>query len=232
MMILRYATASQEIPLGPFVDELDADTGETALTIANTDIKIWKTGATTLASKNSGGATHMSGDTLGIYYAVLDATDTNTLGPMKIYVNVSGALPVQHEFQVLTPEAYDAQTTLLTASLVSPKRIWRFTSPTQMTSGTLLYDLAGSFDDLLFELDLSELVGNGNSVATVVSSSFAAAAGGTAPTINSASPKANGRGIIFSLDGGNSTADTYTLSVTFTTADGQQMKRKAQLILS
>jgi hypothetical protein len=62
---LKQSTASQEIPLGVFVDAADGFTAETALTIANTDIKIWKTGATALANKNSGGATHIAG---GVYY--------------------------------------------------------------------------------------------------------------------------------------------------------------------
>ena len=74
MLALKQSTASQEVPLGYFLDNTDGDTEETGLTIANTDIKIWKNGATTLANKNSGGATHISN---GIYYCVLDATDTN-----------------------------------------------------------------------------------------------------------------------------------------------------------
>ena len=41
---LRQSTASQEIPLGYFVDSTDGNTEKTGLTIANTDIKIWKTG--------------------------------------------------------------------------------------------------------------------------------------------------------------------------------------------
>src|SRR4051794_33487215 len=69
---LKLSTGSQEIPLGHFVDDTDGKTAETALTINNTDIRLWKNGATTLANKNSGGATHISG---GIYYAALDATD-------------------------------------------------------------------------------------------------------------------------------------------------------------
>ena len=105
MIPLKYSTASQEIPLGYFLDETDGKTAETGLTIANTDIKLWKNGATTLANKNSGGATHISG---GIYYAVLDDTDTNTYGPMKIFVHVSGALPCILECLVMEADAYDA----------------------------------------------------------------------------------------------------------------------------
>lgn len=102
---LRQSTASQEILLGRFLDSGDGDTEETGLTIANTDIKLWKEGATTLASKNSGGATHIAN---GNYYAVLDATDTNTLGKLEVHVHVSGALAVKREYMVLPANIYDA----------------------------------------------------------------------------------------------------------------------------
>lgn len=101
---LKQSTASQEIPIGYMVDSTDGNTEETALTIANTDIKLWKNGATTLANKNSGGATHISN---GIYYAVLDATDTNTLGPLKVLVHVSGALPFEDSYEVVTAARWD-----------------------------------------------------------------------------------------------------------------------------
>jgi hypothetical protein len=102
---LRYATASQEVPLGYFVDKTDGDTAEDGLTISNTDIDIWKAGATTIADKNSGGATHIAG---GIYYAVLDATDTDTLGPLVVFVHASGALTVRLECVVYPAVVYDA----------------------------------------------------------------------------------------------------------------------------
>src|SRR3972149_4100303 len=104
MIALRQSTASQEIPLGYFVDSTDGNTEETGLTIANTDILIWKTGATTLAAKTSGGATHISN---GIYYAVLDATDTNTIGPLVVFVHVAGALTVRVECVVYDEAVYD-----------------------------------------------------------------------------------------------------------------------------
>lgn len=105
MIYLKQSTASQEVPLGYFVDSTDGNTEETGLTIANTDIKVWKCGATTLANKNSGGATHISN---GIYYAVLDATDTDTLGSLVIFVHVSGALAIKVDCCVLAANVYDA----------------------------------------------------------------------------------------------------------------------------
>lgn len=105
MYYLKQSTASQEVLLGPFVDSTDGVTAETGLTIANTDIKIHVAGATTLASKNSGGATHISN---GNYYAVLDATDTATLGSGCIIVQVAGALAVRVDICILAANVYDS----------------------------------------------------------------------------------------------------------------------------
>lgn len=105
MYFLRQSTASQEVLLGPFVDSTDGNTAKTGLTIANTDIKLHVAGATTLASKNSGGGTHISN---GNYYCVLDATDTATLGSGAIVVQVATALAVRHPFTVLSANIYDS----------------------------------------------------------------------------------------------------------------------------
>lgn len=105
MIPLREGTTSQEIPLGYFLDDQDGVTQETGLTINNTDIKLWKNGATSLANKNSGGATHISN---GIYYAVLDDNDTDTIGPLKIFIHVSGALPVVLLCNVYSAKVYDS----------------------------------------------------------------------------------------------------------------------------
>lgn len=102
---LKQSTASQEIPIGYFLDSTDGDTEETALSITAADIKLWKTGATSLVNKNSGDASHMSN---GIYYATLDATDTNTLGPLIIFVHESGALANKIECLVLPANVYDS----------------------------------------------------------------------------------------------------------------------------
>jgi len=102
---LRQATAAQVIPLGPFVSAADGDTEMTALTIANTDIKLLKGGATAEVSKNSGGATHIAH---GRYYATLDATDSGTLGALRVSVHVATALNVWLDCVVLPALVYDA----------------------------------------------------------------------------------------------------------------------------
>lgn len=101
---LKQSTASQEVALGFFVDSTDGNTEETALTIAAADIRLHKSGATTLATPATG-ATHISN---GIYYWVADATDTNTLGPMVVYCHPTGALAVRVECCVLAANVYDS----------------------------------------------------------------------------------------------------------------------------
>lgn len=102
---LRLATATQTIQLGKFVDETDGRSAETGLTIAASDIKLFKHNSTSQVNKNSGGATHIAN---GYYYATLDATDTDTVGRLEVTVDVAGVLPVKREFVVLPTEVFDS----------------------------------------------------------------------------------------------------------------------------
>lgn len=101
---LRQATASQARALGPFVSDSDFKTTQTALTIANTDIKLVVNGAAS-ANKNAGGGTHRVN---GVYGVTFDATDTATVGELEVSVVVSGALPVFDKFTVVEETVYDA----------------------------------------------------------------------------------------------------------------------------
>lgn len=132
-MYLRQSTASQEVLLGPFVDSTDGVTAETGLTIANTDIKLWKGGTTTEANKNSGGGTHIAS---GRYSAVLDATDTDTVGMLEVNIAVAGALPVRRQFYVLEEAVYDALFAGSSAGYQVP--IWASAGSTVNLSGTTI----------------------------------------------------------------------------------------------
>lgn len=105
MIILRQSTAAQIIALGPFVDPAALGTPKTALTIANTDIKLLKWGSSAFVSKNSGGGTHIAD---GEYQATLDATDTNTLGNLMISCTMAGATPVRLNCFVYAANVYDS----------------------------------------------------------------------------------------------------------------------------
>lgn len=103
MLYLKQSTASQSVLIGPFVDDTDGTTAETALSIANTDIRLSKNGGN-LAAKNSVGATH---DEAGWYTITLDATDTNTVGRLQGHVKVTGALMVHFQATVVEEAVYD-----------------------------------------------------------------------------------------------------------------------------
>ena len=104
MQFLKESTNSQNVLLGPFVASADGNTQQTGLTIANTDIKLWKEGGTTLPSASLS-ATHIAS---GVYFTTLNSTDTNTKGKLTAYVHVSPALPVWKEFMVLPANVYDS----------------------------------------------------------------------------------------------------------------------------
>ena len=103
---LKLSTAGQVIPIGPFISSTDL-TDQTP-TIANTDIKLHKRGATTLANKNSGGATSISN---GVFHTTLDATDTNTLGSLIIFCRPTGCMPVRVECEVLGANRFESEVT-------------------------------------------------------------------------------------------------------------------------
>lgn len=104
MEYLKQSTAAT-IKLGPFLDETNGRTIETALTISQADIRISKNGGAFAQTNNAAGATH---DENGWYGIPLNTTDTATLGRLKIAIHESGALPCFAEFMVVTANVYDS----------------------------------------------------------------------------------------------------------------------------
>ena len=103
-MYLKQSTAVSVI-LGPFVDSTDGATAETGLTISQADIRLSKNAGAFAQKSDTGSASHMEN---GHYSAALNATDTNTLGHLRVAVNESGALPVWRDFLVLPSNVYDS----------------------------------------------------------------------------------------------------------------------------
>lgn len=101
---LKQSTAADVI-VGPFVDKTDGNTAETALTVTQAEVRLSKNGGN-MAQKHE--ATALSHDELGYYVCKLDTTDTNTLGRLQVMIHESAdALPVYHEFMVVTANVYD-----------------------------------------------------------------------------------------------------------------------------
>lgn len=104
MMWLKQSTAIT-VKIGPFLDDTDGKTAETALTISQADVRLSKNGGN-YAQKNE--ATSCTHDELGEYDCSLDTTDTNTLGRLRLMVQESGALPVWHDYMVVPANVWDS----------------------------------------------------------------------------------------------------------------------------
>lgn len=104
MRFLRQST-SVDVPIGPFLDSTDGNTVESGLTLTQPDIRLKKNGGA-WAQKNA--AQTLSHEENGNYEVTLDATDTNTLGLLRLHVHESGALPVWEDFTVIPANVYDS----------------------------------------------------------------------------------------------------------------------------
>lgn len=104
MRFLRQSTAV-DLPIGPFLDSVDGNAVESGLTITQPDIRLKKNGGA-WAQKNA--AQTLSHEENGNYEVTLDATDTNTLGLLRLHVHESGALPVWEDFTVIPANVYDS----------------------------------------------------------------------------------------------------------------------------
>jgi hypothetical protein len=127
---LKQSTAV-DVAIGPFLDATDGVTAETALTISQADVRLKKNNGAWAQVNDNTSATHEEN---GWYEKELDATDTNTLGTLIIAVHESGALPVWHEFMVVTANWYD--TMFSTDKLDVNVEEWNATSvPAEDTAG-------------------------------------------------------------------------------------------------
>lgn len=106
MNYLKQSTA-HTFRLGPFLDETDGKTAETALTIGDTDTFLSKAGGA-YAAKNDTTDLTGTGEARGYYTCVLNTTDTETAGSLRVHVRVAGALPVWKDFQVVAANVFDS----------------------------------------------------------------------------------------------------------------------------
>ena len=101
---LKQSTAT-DVEIGAFVDETDGKTPETGLTIAQADCQLIKNGGAAAQKNDATSATHLVG---GHYKVPLNATDTGTLGRLRLVVNETGALPMWRDFMVVPANVWDS----------------------------------------------------------------------------------------------------------------------------
>lgn len=101
---LRADTAAT-LKLGPFSDSTDGVTAETALTIAQANVRLSKNGGDFAQKSDTSTATH---DEIGYYNVSINATDTDTEGELLVAVSDAAAIPVWQPYTVLPAQVYDA----------------------------------------------------------------------------------------------------------------------------
>lgn len=112
---LKKSTATT-VNIGPFVDDTDFKTLETALTVTNMTVKLIKqsdTRSTTVTSFSptawaSSGANDAEHVASAMYNLELTATNTDTAGRLDMVVTITGALPVFHRFFVQEVASWDS----------------------------------------------------------------------------------------------------------------------------
>lgn len=95
-----------DVLVGPFVDEDNGKDAEGGLTITQAEVRLSKNGGN-MAQKTEA-TSPIVHDELGYYLCKLDATDTNAEGILVLAIHESGALPVRHEYNVLSEAAWDS----------------------------------------------------------------------------------------------------------------------------
>lgn len=105
MTLFVKQSAAVDVVLGPFVDDADGKTPETGLTISQADCQLSKNGGAVAQKNSATAASHLGG---GHYKVPLNATDTGTLGVLRLYVNESGALPVWMDMMVMPANVWDS----------------------------------------------------------------------------------------------------------------------------
>jgi len=108
MNFLKQSTAVT-VPIGPFVDATDGVTLEDGLTIQKADVLLNKNGAGYAAASADQGTSDAGApyDVNGDYLIDLDATDTATLGRLKLSIIDAGAVPVWETYEVISARKWN-----------------------------------------------------------------------------------------------------------------------------
>jgi len=106
MAILLPQSTAYTFRLGPFLDSTDGNTQENALTIAYTDVLLSKAGGALTAKAET---TNLTGTGANAHYTcVLGTGDTGTLGSLRVWCHVTGALCVYQDFLIVPALVYNS----------------------------------------------------------------------------------------------------------------------------
>src|SRR3972149_2758608 len=106
MSILLPQSTAYTFRLGPFLDSTDGNTQENALTIAYTDVLLSKAGGALTAKAET---TNLTGTGANAHYTcILGTGDTGTLGSLRVWCHVTGALCVYQDFLIVPALVYNS----------------------------------------------------------------------------------------------------------------------------
>jgi hypothetical protein len=103
-MWLRQSTAFT-LPMGPFVSATDGVTPQNSLGLVATDVRVSKNGNAFTAKSDATAPTILEN---GHYVVTGNATDSGTLGKLRIAIYKSGALPVWIDCEIVPAAVWDA----------------------------------------------------------------------------------------------------------------------------
>ncbi len=104
MIFVKQSTAV-DVVIGPFVDDTDGKTAETALTLSQADCQLMKNGGAAAQKNDATSATHLAN---GHYKVPLNTTDTGTLGVLRLSIHETGALPCFIDMMVMPANVWDS----------------------------------------------------------------------------------------------------------------------------
>lgn len=90
---------------GPFISLADAKTRVTNATVNQADRQLSKAGGAHAQSSQAGALAH---EARGFYPCTFSAGDVDTLGALTLDIDVANCFAVQHKFQVVTQDTYNA----------------------------------------------------------------------------------------------------------------------------
>ena len=106
MAILLPQSTAYTFRLGPFLDSTDGNTQENALTVAYTDVLLSKAGGALTAKAET---TNLTGTGANAHYTcILGTGDTGTLGALRVWCHVTGALCVYRDFLIVPALVYNS----------------------------------------------------------------------------------------------------------------------------
>jgi hypothetical protein len=103
MLFLKQSTAVN-LKIGPFYKVSDVTLPQNTLTMPASAVMLSKADGSVAQKSESSSCSY---DTAGYYTCSLNTTDTGTLGRLQLSVALSGAVPVYHEYMVITANVWN-----------------------------------------------------------------------------------------------------------------------------